>query len=71
MFKAIAGFFRGVRHFGGETVSELKKSSWPTWKELWNYTIVVLVGIAILGLFTAIADFSLVNWIDFFTNRVK
>ncbi len=71
MFSAIARFFRGIRIFGGETVTELKKSSWPTWRELRDYTIVVLIAIAILGTFITVADYSLIQWTDFFTNLVK
>jgi preprotein translocase subunit SecE len=71
MLKKIGSFFRGIRHFYGETVAELKKSAWPTWKELKDYTIVVLVAVFILGTFITIADFSLTRWAGFFTNLVR
>ena len=35
---------------------ELKKSSWPTRKELVDSTIVVIVTILVLGIFVALAD---------------
>lgn len=39
----ISNFFKGVR-------SELKKVSWPTRKELINYTLVVVVVVTIMTL---------------------
>lgn len=36
--------------------AELKKSSWPTRKELVDSTIVVIVTIVVLGIFVALAD---------------
>jgi preprotein translocase SecE subunit len=71
MLNKIGSFFRGIRHFGGETLTELKKSAWPTWKELKDYTIVVLVAVFILGTFITVADFSLSRWALFFTNLVR
>jgi preprotein translocase subunit SecE len=39
-----------------EVWTELKKSSWPTRKELIDSTIVVIVTILVLGIFVALAD---------------
>ncbi len=63
--------FRSIRIFTGETISELKKASWPTMLELRDSTIVVLVAIAILGTFVAVADFSLANVVNLFTSWVR
>ena len=63
--------FRSIRIFSGETLGELKKASWPTWTELRDSTVVVLVAIAIMGLFIAVADFSLVNVVDLFTGWAR
>ena len=71
MLRKIGNFFRGVRHFWGEMLTELRKSAWPTWRELKDYTIVVLIAVVILGTFISIADFSLNQWSQFFTNLVK
>lgn len=51
-FKSIAGFFKSVR-------SEGKKVVWPTGKEVWKNTVVVLVVILILGVAIYIVDFGL------------
>ena len=52
-------------------MGELKKASWPTRTELRDSTIVVLVSIAIMGLFIAVADFSLANVVNLFTGWMR
>jgi preprotein translocase subunit SecE len=63
--------FRSIRIFFGEMVDELKKASWPTWTELRDSTIVVIVACVILGVFTSISDFSLYQVVDLFTSWVR
>jgi preprotein translocase subunit SecE len=63
--------FRSTRIFLGEMLDELKKASWPTWTELRESTVVVLIACVLLGLFTSIADFSLVQVVDLFTSWVR
>ncbi len=63
--------FRSVRIFTGEMIAELKKATWPTRVELRDSTLVVIVAIAILGLFTTIADFSLFQVVTLFTGWVS
>ena len=49
-----------------ETREELKKCTWPSWDELKGSTLVVMISILILGLFTVVVDFAIlkfVNWI--------
>jgi preprotein translocase subunit SecE len=48
--------FLKVQEFVIEVWVELKKSSWPTRKELVDSTIVVIVTILVLGIFVALAD---------------
>ncbi len=62
--------FRSIRIRWNETVSELKKSSWPGRRELWESTLVVLVGATILGCYIFLADFSLNQWVDLLTRLV-
>jgi len=50
---------------------ELKKAAWPTRTELRDSTIVVIVAVALLGLFTSISDFSLFQVVDLFTSWVS
>ena len=63
--------FRAVRIFSSEMVGELKKATWPTWLELRDSTLVVIVAVVILGVFTSIADFSLIQLVALFTSWVS
>ena len=63
--------FTAIRVFWGETVGELKKAAWPTRKELKESTIVVIVGIALLGLYIGIVDFSLFEVVSLFSNWAR
>ncbi len=46
-----------LRNFILETREELKKCTWPTWRELRESTVVVMVAIVLLGCFTVAVDF--------------
>jgi len=63
--------FKKVRTFYKETIAELGKATWPTFSELKESTIVVVIGVIILGCFISVSDFSLSNWIEFFTRLVQ
>jgi len=63
--------FRSIRIFWKETVTELKKASWPNRSELRESTIVVLIAVVILGTFITLADFSLMNWVEWITDSVR
>jgi len=63
--------FRSTRIFLGEMVGELQKASWPTRTELRDSTIVVVWAGALLGVFTSISDFALINVVDLFTSWVS
>jgi preprotein translocase subunit SecE len=39
-----------------QTREELKKCTWPTWNELKGSTVVVVISIALIGLFTVLVD---------------
>jgi preprotein translocase subunit SecE len=63
--------FRSTRIFFGEMVGELQKASWPTKEELRDSTVVVIVAAVLLGIFTAISDFSLYQVVNLFTDLVS
>jgi preprotein translocase subunit SecE len=56
-----------VRDFLAEVMVELRKSSWPTRKELIDSTFVVIVTVLILGIFVALADLVFLRIIAFLT----
>jgi len=47
-----------IRDFYGATVTELKKCTWPSWSELWESTLVVIISAALLSIFVMIIDFA-------------
>ena len=63
--------FSSVRIFAIEIADELKKATWPTMSELRDSTVVVIVASLILGLFTSISDFSLIQFVDLFTRMIS
>ena len=63
--------FTSVRVFTRETKDELLKCTWPTKAELRDSTLVVIVAAIILGIFTAISDFSLYQVVTLFTDLVS
>jgi preprotein translocase subunit SecE len=63
--------FRSIREFFSEMITELKKASWPTFVELRDSTIVVLLATVLLGTFIALSDFSLLNGVEFLTSLVR
>jgi len=52
-------------------VGELQKATWPTKTELRDSTIVVIVAVLIMGIFTSISDFSLTQVVVLFTDLVS
>lgn len=48
-----------VRTFFDEVRQELKKCAWPTWGELKESTLVVIVSVVILTVFVGISDLVL------------
>ncbi|HEY3860752.1 MAG TPA: preprotein translocase subunit SecE [Verrucomicrobiae bacterium] len=50
------GAFLRLSAYWNETMEELKKCSWPTWTELHGSTVVVIISVVLLGLFTVGVD---------------
>ena len=57
-------WFQKARAFFREMVGELKKASWPGWRELRCSTLTVLIGIVLLGVFVGAVDMSLYHMVD-------
>ena len=60
--------FRAVAHFWSETMEELRKATWPTWLELRDSTMLVIITVIILGGYISVLDFFLFQLITFFTH---
>ena len=56
------GWLLKLGGFVAETREELRKCTWPNFEELKGHTVVVLISIAILGVFTVVADLVL-SWL--------
>jgi preprotein translocase subunit SecE len=67
----MANPFRSARLFVSELIGELQKASWPTKTELKDSTIVVIIACLLLGLFTSISDFALLNVVNAVTEWVS
>ncbi|MBU61547.1 MAG: preprotein translocase subunit SecE [Opitutae bacterium] len=63
--------FRKIRSFYVETVIELKRATWPTPPELRESTVVVIAGVAVLGFFISVADFSLSESVELVTILIR
>jgi preprotein translocase subunit SecE len=51
-------FFRGIGKAFKNMYHELKKVTWPTKKELINYSVVVFVFMIIMGVIIGVIDFA-------------
>jgi preprotein translocase subunit SecE len=60
-----------VRGFGAETVTELRKVTWPGRKEMRQSIVVVLAGMLLLGIFVSLSDFALYEVVDLLSTWVR
>ncbi len=49
----------GAWHFLREVFDELRKVVWPTWGELYRYTLVVIFTVIVIGAFIGGVDYAL------------
>ena len=65
--QAKSNFVVKTKTFFAEVVTELKKSSWPTRKELIDSTMIVIITMVVLGAFVAFADLVFVRIVGMLT----
>jgi len=53
-----------LRNYILETREELRKCTWPTWEELRGSTVLVMISIVLLGVFTVAIDYVLVMFVN-------
>lgn len=63
--------FLRIKSFFLEMLGELKKTLWPSRKELGRLTVVVIVGMSLLGFYVSVVDFSLLNIVDLVSKIVR
>jgi preprotein translocase SecE subunit len=61
------GYLEKIRNYVRETQEELKKCTWPSRDDLKGSTVVVMITIVMLGLFTVGVDWILSNLIRLIT----
>ena len=59
------GAFLRLSAYWNETMEELKKCTWPTWEELQGSTVVVIVSVGMLGIFTVGVDLLVASIVRF------
>jgi len=55
----IKGSWTGIKNFFSEVITETKKVTWPTFKEVRDTTIVVIIAVFIFGVFLYLVDLAL------------
>jgi preprotein translocase SecE subunit len=58
-----------VTRFIAESYIELRKVTWPTWNEAWNWTLVVIAMSAIVALILAAADIGLTHLLTWVVSK--
>jgi preprotein translocase subunit SecE len=61
------GYLVKIRDYVAETQEELRKCSWPSRDELKGSTVVIMVTVALLGVFTVLVDWILSNFMRVIT----
>jgi preprotein translocase subunit SecE len=61
-FEVIGRMAKSPFQFVDEVRQEINKVTWPTWKEVWITTIMVLIMVAISSIFFLLADQAL-GWL--------
>ena len=66
----VSGWFGRARQFLTEVRAELSRVTWPTRREVWATTIVVIVISAIIGMYLYLVDLSLSALVAWIFDRV-
>lgn len=51
------GFFGRIAHYFGAVKSEMRRVTWPSKKDLVNYSVVVCASLVVVGIVIALLDF--------------
>jgi preprotein translocase SecE subunit len=64
------GYLLQLSNYVAETREELRKCTWPSRNELWGSTVVVVISIVFLGVFTLVIDFVVSRFVISFLFRL-
>jgi preprotein translocase subunit SecE len=71
VFDGVAAVIKKIKSFFSEMAEELRKSTWPNRRELAKSTLVVVIGMVVFSFYIGVADFSLLNIVDFISECVR
>ena len=57
--------FQKIQRFWRETIGELRKVTWPTPKEAWKMTRLVMIVMVIMAMLLGVLDFVFSQFISF------
>ena len=61
-----------VTRYAAESFVELySNTTWPTWREAWNFTLIVLAMAAVVGVILGVADLGLTQLLTWFVSLGK
>ena len=66
----VAGWFGRARRFLTDVRSELGRVTWPTRREVWATTIVVILTSMLFGIYLYTVDISLTKLVEWIYSRV-
>jgi preprotein translocase subunit SecE len=66
----VAGWFGRARRFLNDVRSELGRVTWPTRREVWATTVVVILTSLLFGIYLYTVDISLTKLVEWIYSRV-
>ena len=66
----VAGWFGRARRFLSDVRSELGRVTWPTRREVWATTVVVILTSLLFGVYLYAVDISLTKLVEWIYSRV-
>ena len=57
-FQRVGNFFKGIGRYFKNMWHELKKVTWPTKKDVLNYSLVVFAFMVVMGIIIGVIDFG-------------
>ena len=66
----VAGWFNRARRFLSDVRSELARVTWPTRREVWATTVVVILTSLLFGIYLYSVDIALTRLVEWIYTRV-